>query len=235
MLEYALGLIETKGLVAAIEAADAAVKAANVTLVGKDITRGALVTIKVVGEVAAVQSAVDAGSSAAARVGELVSRHVIPRPADGMDFLVYTAPGAPRQGARVDAPAGRRTPPARKTTGGKEIRDEAEHAAAPSAESGTRASTVARPPAPAPAPPAATPAVPRPAQRSAEARDLFGNVSKSDPLDVRQNFFRRLQSLPVTRLRREARAYPDLNIHGREISFANRERILEEFRRLLDV
>ena len=76
----ALGLVETRGLVAAIEAADAMLKAANVKLIGKEITRAALVTIKVTGDVAAVKSAVDAGAAAANRVGEVVSTHVIPQP-----------------------------------------------------------------------------------------------------------------------------------------------------------
>ena len=76
----ALGLVETRGLVSALEAADAMAKAANVTMVGKEITDAALVTIKVVGEVAAVKAAVEAGGAAAARVGELVGTHVIPRP-----------------------------------------------------------------------------------------------------------------------------------------------------------
>ena len=89
MLEYALGLIETKGLVGAIEAADAMVKAANVRLIGKERVDAALITVKVVGETAAVRSAVDAGAAAAKRVGELISSHVIPRPADGIEDLIF--------------------------------------------------------------------------------------------------------------------------------------------------
>jgi len=76
----ALGLVETRGLVAAIEAADAMVKAANVKLVGKEVTKAALITIKITGDVAAVKAAVEAGAEAAKRVGELVSVHVIPQP-----------------------------------------------------------------------------------------------------------------------------------------------------------
>ena len=76
----ALGMIETKGLVAAIEAADAMVKAANVTLIGKEHIGGGLVTVMVRGDVGAVKAATDAGAAAAERVGELVSIHVIPRP-----------------------------------------------------------------------------------------------------------------------------------------------------------
>ncbi len=101
MIEYALGMIETKGLVAAIEAADAACKAANVKLVGKEYIGGGYVTIKVIGEVAAVKAAVDAGAAAAQRVGELVSVHVIPRPIDELEMLIYpekyeVPPGKPQ-------------------------------------------------------------------------------------------------------------------------------------------
>ena len=84
----ALGLVETRGLVAAIEAADAMVKTANVTLIGKEITRPALVTIKIVGEVAAVKAAVDAGAAAARKVGTVVSTHVIPQPDSQMELLL---------------------------------------------------------------------------------------------------------------------------------------------------
>lgn len=87
-MKFALGLIETRGLVGAIEAADAMVKAANVKLIGKEKSTAALITIKVIGEVAAVKSAVDAGAAAAQRVGELLSTHVIPRPAEEIEPLV---------------------------------------------------------------------------------------------------------------------------------------------------
>ena len=76
----ALGMIETKGLVGAIEAADAMVKTANVTLMGKEFTGAGLVLVSVRGDVGAVKAATDAGAAAARRVGELVSVHVIPRP-----------------------------------------------------------------------------------------------------------------------------------------------------------
>jgi len=76
----ALGMIETKGLVGAIEAADAMVKAANVYLVGKEQIGAGLVTVMVRGDVGAVKAATDAGAAAAQKVGELISVHVIPRP-----------------------------------------------------------------------------------------------------------------------------------------------------------
>lgn len=80
MSSEALGMIETKGLIGAIEAADAMVKAANVVLVGKELVGGGLVTVLVRGDVGAVKASTDAGAAAAQRVGELVSVHVIPRP-----------------------------------------------------------------------------------------------------------------------------------------------------------
>ncbi|AUS86428.1 BMC domain-containing protein [Lysinibacillus sp. HST-98] len=76
----ALGMIETRGLIGSIEAADAMVKAANVNIVGKVHVGGGIVTVLVTGDVGAVKAATDAGSEAARRVGELLSVHVIPRP-----------------------------------------------------------------------------------------------------------------------------------------------------------
>jgi ethanolamine utilization protein EutM len=80
MSSEALGLIETKGLIGSIEAADAMVKAANVILIGKEYIGAGYVTVMVRGDVGAVKAATDAGAAAARRVGELVSVHVIPRP-----------------------------------------------------------------------------------------------------------------------------------------------------------
>jgi microcompartment protein CcmL/EutN len=87
----ALGLIETRGLVAAIEAADAMVKAANVELVGKEQVGGGLVTVIVRGDVGAVKAATDAGAAAAGRVGEVVSVHVIPRPHSDLAVILSRA------------------------------------------------------------------------------------------------------------------------------------------------
>ena len=84
----ALGMIETKGLVGSIEAADAMVKAANVHLIGKVHVGGGLVTEMVRGDVGAVKAAVEAGGAAAKRVGELVSVHVIPRPHEDVEAIL---------------------------------------------------------------------------------------------------------------------------------------------------
>ena len=84
----ALGMIETRGLVAAVEAADAMVKAANVTLIGKVLVGGGLVTVMVRGDVGAVKAATDAGAAAAQRIGELIAVHVIPRPHGDVEHIL---------------------------------------------------------------------------------------------------------------------------------------------------
>ncbi len=89
MIDFAFGMVETKGLIGAIEAADAMVKAANVQLVGKERTDPAMITVKIIGETAAVRSAVEAGAAAAQRVGQLLSKHVISRPAEGIEEMIF--------------------------------------------------------------------------------------------------------------------------------------------------
>jgi len=87
----ALGMVETKGLIGSIEAADTMVKAANVVLVGKEYIGAGYVTVMVRGDVGAVKAATDAGSAAARRVGELVSVHVIPRPHSEVEKILPKA------------------------------------------------------------------------------------------------------------------------------------------------
>jgi ethanolamine utilization protein EutM len=84
----ALGMVETRGLVAAVEAADAMVKAANVILIGSEYVGGGYVTVMVRGDVGAVKAATDAGAAAAKRVGEVVSIHVIPRPHSDVEMIL---------------------------------------------------------------------------------------------------------------------------------------------------
>lgn len=88
MMNEALGMIETKGLVGAIEAADAMTKSANVTLVGYEKIGSGLVTVMVRGDVGATKAAVDAGAVAADKVGELISQHVIPRPHNDVEKIL---------------------------------------------------------------------------------------------------------------------------------------------------
>ena len=88
MAAEALGLVETRGLIGSVEAADAMVKAANVVLIGKEYLGAGYVTVMVRGDVGAVKAATDAGAAAARRVGELVSVHVIPRPHSEVDRIL---------------------------------------------------------------------------------------------------------------------------------------------------
>ncbi len=88
----ALGMVETKGLIGAIEAADAMVKAANVVLLGREQIGGGYVTVLVRGDVGAVKAATEAGAAAAERVGELVSVHVIPRPHPEVEKIIPQLP-----------------------------------------------------------------------------------------------------------------------------------------------
>jgi len=91
MASEALGMVETRGLIGSVEAADAMVKAANVVLVGKEYIGAGYVTVLVRGDVGAVKAATDAGAAAARRVGELVSVHVIPRPHPDVERILPKA------------------------------------------------------------------------------------------------------------------------------------------------
>jgi ethanolamine utilization protein EutM len=91
MADNAIGMIETKGYVAALAAADAMVKAANVTIVGREEVGDGLVSVTISGDVGAVKAATDAGGAAAQKVGELVSVHVIPRPHGDIEFIIPKA------------------------------------------------------------------------------------------------------------------------------------------------
>ena len=93
MAQEALGMVETRGLTAAIEAADAMTKSAEVTLVGTEKIGSGLVTVMVRGDVGAVKAAVESGSAAASRLGELVAQHVIPRPHADVEKIL---PGFPK-------------------------------------------------------------------------------------------------------------------------------------------
>lgn len=90
MASEALGMVETRGMIAAVEAADAMVKAANVKLIGKVQIGSAYVTVMVRGDVGAVKASTDAGAAAARRVGELISVHVIPRPHAEVEKILPT-------------------------------------------------------------------------------------------------------------------------------------------------
>ncbi|MDK2784495.1 MAG: hypothetical protein PWQ41_166 [Bacillota bacterium] len=140
MEQEALGLIETVGLAAAVEGADAALKAASVRLLGYELTRGGgMVTVKIIGDVSAVQAAVTAGAMAASRVGKVVSKHVIPRPHEELAKLIHS-PETVGEGK-----------PARKVAAEEKAKQEEAKPAEEARESGAQAGpagTVAGPEAP---------------------------------------------------------------------------------------
>lgn len=204
----ALGMIETRGLLASIEAADAMLKAADVTLLDRTKVGGGLVTISVTGDVAAVKAAVDAGAAAAERLGGglLVTQHVIARPQQDVELLFR--------------------PPEEKAAKPKEIPEE------PSDEDGEEP----QPQEPEPAQePEQKPEQPEPPEKkqavgqiSREWCDaLFRQEGTARLMEV-------LGSCSVVKLRYLARSYPEFEIAGRAISKANRSRLLKEFERWYD-
>ncbi len=197
-MELALGLIETKGLVGAIEAADAMVKAAEVKLVGKEKVTGALMLVKVIGEVAAVKSAVDAGSVAAQRVGELVSVHVIPRPDDQIDPLII-------EQLKKEKKTGIRTETGSKPT--EPVKEEKTVASTPEETSGE---------------PEAESAEQQTVEIKTAPEKPTGNIPPEEELN----------KMNVHQLRKLARSFENFPIHGRQISKANRQKLLDYFNSL---
>lgn len=199
MLDYALGLIETRGLIGAIEAADAAVKAADVELIGRERADAGLMTIKVKGDVAAVRAAVDAGAAAAQRVGELVFTHVIPRPDDDVEILIYPPPWQTKEKPREGTPA---------PSSAKQSRVRKQTARTkPSTEIRADASTDAE------------------AGESSDVEEK--NISLPTMSDDEQTYRTQLENLTVHELRHYARGVEGLPIFGRQISRANREELIE--------
>lgn len=210
MLDYALGLIETRGLVGAIEAADAMTKAARVELIGKERVEGGLITVKIKGDVASVQAAVDAGAAAAQRVGELISTHVIPRPDSEVELLIYPPPRQSKE--KQSSPVAGVVPaehPVQKDTTEKIIKRRGRPAKIPQQ------------------PPAAT---------AESVQETFTQSPAQEPpeqpfipsAEDEQSFMQELKNLSVHELRRYARGVQGLAIFGRQISRANREELISE-------
>jgi microcompartment protein CcmL/EutN len=198
MVDYALGLVETKGLVGAIEAADTMVKTANVVLIGKEITRGALVTIKIVGDTAAVCSAVEAGAAAAQRVGELISKHIIPRPGDGLEDLIF-------------AESFRSQEEVERIFSGE---PQHEKSASPSEEEPIAAQTKQ------------DEGVKEGAVQEIIQEEVYV-MPEGLSLEL-QEYFKQLDEMTVHELRRFARNVKGLTIYGRQISRANKKELIEE-------
>lgn len=206
----ALGMIETKGLVGSIEAADAMVKAANVTLIGKVHVGGAYVTVMVRGDVGAVKAATDAGAAAAQRVGELISVHVIPRPHHEVEYIL---PCLPLMDDDDDGPVS--------PSDGGEAEPEDEAPVAEETEEPVMeevSEEVDETPVEAPVEePVSEEAAPQ--EEAVEAKGV--EVSEVD-------IAKELEGLAVKELRKLARQTEGIAIVGREISAANKQLLISE-------
>jgi len=211
MADRALGMVETRGLIASIEAADAMVKAAKVTLLGKEKITAGLVTVLIVGETAAVKSAVDAGAAAAQRVGELVSTHIIPRPDDQIDNIVSIISEAELPKKEVVPVTEKRPERKKRQIQIEEKAEETEPVIEPSSSS-----TIDRLKEEALG---ITLSTEKPAKSKSKS-ELGFTMSELEVMNVHQ-------------LRRFARDLESFPIKGREISRANRGELLDYFKALL--
>lgn len=228
MAQGALGLIETRGLVAALLATDAASKAAPVTVSGAERSGDAYVTVRLEGELAAVQAAVEAGAKAVRPSGHLIAAQVIPLP-DRNTRLVWehlATPDSGRSPASRHTPAAVATPaPAPDVTPAPAYAPDASHA--PRLVAQRSASPKAKAPASAKSArvrtPATSPARPEPARAESQRA-----ISPSDVPD-----WAALEAMAVPKLRQFARGVADLPIRGRQISMANKEQLLAALRAAL--
>jgi ethanolamine utilization protein EutM len=207
-------MIETRGLVASIEAADAMVKAAKVRLLGKEKITAGLVTVMVIGETAAVKSAVDAGAAAAQRVGELVSTHIIPRPDDQIEDIVPNFELVEKE--KVKEIFGEI--PERKRRGRKPGSVKVKEIIPVETElfeSSTASSTIDR------------------LKKEALGKVVPEKVQKSKSSKKLDFTLEELEVMNVHQLRRFARGVEIFPIKGREISRANRGELLDYFKALL--
>ena len=218
----ALGLVETRGLVAAIEAADAMVKASNVKLIGKEITKAALITIKVTGDVAAVKSAVDAGAAAASKVGELLSIHVIPQPDKQIVTIIPEISTdnviSGKQKTKIE-----KTPIKTEETKPEEkpIIEIKTEPSVEKPETETASETIARLRKEALGEESKTPKKPVKEEKKETDEKSSGEINLES-----------LESLNVHQLRKLARSTEGFPIQGREISRANRSTLLGYFKNL---
>ncbi len=230
-MQLALGLIETKGLIGAIEAADAMVKAANVKLVSKEKITAALVTVKIIGEVAAVKFAVDAGAAAAQRVGQLVSAHVIPRPDDQLEEIIYF-PSLKVAAKEADTPKKVKTPGAKTVAEVVREKEESENEDLFADESEEESEPARK--------------EPKPVEQSKkqetdsrldilrmEAAKEMSSISKAKvSLPGEIPSAEALDELNVHELRHLARSFENFPIKGRQISRANRDELREYFKQI---
>ena len=221
MSDRALGMVETRGLIASIEAADAMLKAAQVTLVGKERADAGLMTIIVVGETAAVKSAVDAGAMAASRVGQLVSTHVIPRPDDQTTDIIFGEKFLKKSGRQNAISESRQIKKetqsvkrvkAHKEKSKSESKPEIEKDISNDSDEGAL-NTIER--------------------LKKEALGKKAVTIDSEAQSLNELSMGELEIQNVHQLRRLARSVEEFPIKGREISKANRNQLLDYFKDLL--
>ena len=205
----ALGMIETRGLVSSIEAADAMLKAANVTLLNKTVVGGGLITVMVRGDVGAVKAAVDAGAAAAERVGEVISVHVIPRPAEDVEQILdpLTPPSAPEPPVAPEAPE-EAVAPVESVPVAEESAEEAIEAAAPVAVQAEDAPEEAE------------------AEEEAGAEEEDSESTAGQPLDTPDE--ETMRKLTVAKLRSIARTLGTTGMSPRQIRFAKKDELIEK-------
>ncbi len=218
----AIGLIETKGLIAAIESADAMLKSANVQLVDRVFVKGGLVTIIIEGDVGAVKAATDAGAAAAMRVGQLISVHVIPRPHEEVGkTILYSAPKKKsKQDDGVES--------SENNLENKDILEGTEKKIIPDLENKQVSENLEK-------------------VEILKLEEMSWNIDSDvlhkedlDKLAIENNaeaekMLAILQKIKVTKLRTLAREYKDFGIAGREISKADKNLLVEEFMKYYQV
>ena len=205
-MPFALGMIETKGLIGAIEAADAACKAADVKLISSEKVKGALINIKIIGEVAAVKSAVDAGTTAAKRLCNFVSSHVIPNPIEELEPYLTD----------INIQIANKQ---RKTVSKKITKKNSNSIDASSVSQNENVlhdikDTDSEEDIPI-------------SSASENQEQIFLNYS-SFSNSSETELLNELESMKVHDLRKMARGIPNLGIYGREISRANKELLIQE-------
>ena len=228
-MQFALGLIETKGLIGAIEAADAMLKAANVKLVSKEKITAALVTVKIIGETAAVKSAVDAGAAAAQRVGQLVSAHVIPRPDDQIEDLIYFSSIStgiqPEEAVKKEKPV--KEKPVVKEVVEEKVEEESLF------DESEKEETESVPLKRRGRPKLVKPETQAPSRLDSLRKEALKEIGKAEGEkqlssgEIPTN--EQLSGLNVHELRHLARSFDNFPIKGRQISRANRDELIEHF------
>ncbi|MCB2230091.1 BMC domain-containing protein [bacterium] len=224
MLRDALGLIETRGLVGALEAADAACKAAEVRIGSISSNDDALVVIRIEGDLGAVQAAIEAGARAARQLGTLINARVFGRPTEELSGLLDSIPGG--TGITVLSRTVAESKPKPRVAGPKP------KAARPPKPQPTPEPIAEKPPSPAPAPePTSEPTPPVTAPPAVEPTPS-PKPTPPPPVQGEQGMvsIAELEKLPVVKLRRYARTLDNLPIQGRQISMANKQQLLEAIR-----